>query len=343
MADVKTYSLTDLGISNDDLGLLLNSGYDLDQTSGISEAKKDEILAKVYELKKEKASKQEEDVKLKEAIDELKKGLENASTEDEKKQVLEKFNNTIGTTVYSDHTTAENSSHEEIADRVTTMMKSVEAKSVDGEKTEYNAEDIETLMKQMDIYLLKPEEVENSDILKANNPNYEGVHRQLFEEHVQLCSKIIKDYGEGRISVTPDAIAPMGEFISKFGKEYIADAQGRLQSHESGNKYDLTSEAQLAGQRLAYEKLNPQSPKTETVQTEEKDRVAYLQENNRYIRSNVAGKHRTAEQWGVLYEYIEHNPTLKTDEDRRKAKEKLDEDFERTANNGVKKLLPKKV
>ena len=342
MADVKTYSLTDLGISNDDLGLLLNSGYDLNQTSGISEAKKDEILAKVYELKKEKASKQEEDVKLKEAIDELKKGLENASTEDEKKQVLEKFNNTIGTTVYSDHTTAENSSHEEIADRVSTMMKSVEAKSVDGEKTEYNAEDIETLMKQMDIYLLKPEEVENSDILKASNPNYEGVHRQLFEEHVQLCSKIIKDYGEGRINVTPDAIAPMGEFISKFGKEHIADAQGRLQSHESGNKYDLTSEAQLAGQRLAYEKLNPQSPKTETVQTEEKDRVAYLQENNRYIRSNVAGKHRTAEQWGVLYEYIEHNPTLKTDEDRRKAKEKLDEEFERTANNGVKKAFAEK-
>ena len=83
------------------------------------------------------------------------------------------------------------------------------AKSVDGEKTVYNAEDIELLMKQMDIYLLKPEEVENSDILKASNPNYEQTHRQLFEEHVQLCSKIIKDYGEGRINVTPDAIAPI--------------------------------------------------------------------------------------------------------------------------------------
>ncbi len=54
MADVKTYSLTDLGISNDDLGLLLDSGYGLNQTSGISEAQRDEILAKVYELRKEK-------------------------------------------------------------------------------------------------------------------------------------------------------------------------------------------------------------------------------------------------------------------------------------------------
>ena len=108
-------SLPFLGISNDDLGLLLDSGYGLNQTSGISEAQRDEILAKVYELKKEKASKQE-DAKLKEAVDELKKGLENASTEDEKKQVLEKFNDTIGTTVYSDYTMAENSSREEIAD-----------------------------------------------------------------------------------------------------------------------------------------------------------------------------------------------------------------------------------
>ncbi len=292
-------------------------------------------------LGKKKASKQE-DAKLKEAVDELKKGLENASTEDEKKQVLEKFNDTIGTTVYSDYTMAENSSREEIADRVTSMMKGVEAKSIDGEKTEYNAQDIQELMKQMDIYLLHPDEVQNSDILKNNNPNYESVHRQLFAEHVQLCSKIIKDYGEGRINVTPDAIAPMGEFISKFGKEYIADANGNLQSHESGNKYDLTSEAQLAGQRLAYEKLNPQSPKTETVQTEEKDRVAYLQENNRYIRSNVAGQNRTAEQWSILYEYIDHNPTLKTDDDRRKAKEKLDKDFERTANKKAKEAFAEK-
>ncbi len=342
MADARTYSLTDLGISNDDLGLLLNSGYDLNQVSGISEAKREEILAKIYELKKEKSSKQEENKKLNDAIDELKKSLENASTEEEKKQAVEKFNDTIGTTVYSDHTTAENSSHEEIADRVTSMMKGMEAKSMDGVKTEYNAEDIELLMKQMDIYLQRPDEVQNSDILKAANPNYEETHQKLFAEHVQLCSKIIKDYGEGRIHVTPDAIAPMGVFISKFGKEYIADAKGNLQSHESGNKYDLTSEAQLAGQRLAYEKLNPQSVKTEPEQEQNKDRVAYLQENNRYIRSNVAGQNRTAEQWSILYEYIDHNPTLKTDYDRRKAKEKLDKDFERTANKKAKEAFAEK-
>ena len=54
----KTYTLNDLGVTIDDLILLQSTGYEFDEDEGITEEKREEVLARIYEAKQAQKSKE---------------------------------------------------------------------------------------------------------------------------------------------------------------------------------------------------------------------------------------------------------------------------------------------
>lgn len=210
----------------------------------------------------------------------------------------------------------------------------------------YSKEDIDGMMKAADVYLKAPDEVDNHEILEKANPKYKETHAQLFEDQLKEIQDVIRDYGEGKADISPEAAESMQKLIETYGKEY---SKGKLVPNMS---YDVTPEAALANQRLAFEKPSLakalEEKNAEKAETKEEVVVEQTEEEKnapKYSRDDIrgahktAGKDRTVEQWKMLYEQIDHNPELKTDKDREKAKKKLDEDFNRTANKGVKKAF----
>ena len=115
----------------------------------------------------------------------------------------------------------------------------------------YDKEDIDALLRQGEIYLRKPEEVDNLDIIKQANPNYrEEIHQELFAEHVEQVSSLIKDYAEGRADISPEALESMEKLVEAYGKEYQRGTVLKNDMH-----YDITQDAANAHQRLAAERV----------------------------------------------------------------------------------------
>ena len=400
----KTYTLNDLGVTIDDLILLQGIGYEFDESEGITEEKREEVLARIYEAKQAQKSKDTKPVahdvptatpeQAKQANYDAKNGKE-VSLQDMasivksqtiiSKDLRDQLPNVIKSAVEKDSLTAEetaalgylldelngkhvedkknpHSIHEynkrfadmpELLEQADKKVKEASVTVVPAVEKTYTKEEIEELLTAGEVYLMKPSEVFGKE---GEKENVADAHNNGFEEHVTKMSALIKDYGEGKVDVAPDALLGMDKLVALYGKEY---ARGKLFKNDMS--YDVTQDAANAAQRVAFEKklhgiktpveeekvvvvpveedvITP----AEDIAQEEKDRIEYLRKNNRYIRSNVPGKDRTVEQWNILYDYIDHNPTLKTDEDRRKAKEKLDKEFERTANKKVKEAFAKK-
>lgn len=213
----------------------------------------------------------------------------------------------------------------------------------------YSKEDLDGMMKAADVYLKAPDEVDNHEILEKANPKYKETHTQLFEDQLKEIQGVIKDYGEGKADISPEATESMQKLIETYGKEY---SKGKITPDMA---YEVTPEAALASQRLAFEKpslakaleeKNAEKAETkEEVVVEQSKEEKEEKEEPKYSRDDIrgahktAGKDRTVDQWKMLYTQIDHNPELKTDKDREKAKKKLDEEFNRTANKGVKKAF----
>ncbi|MBQ8785988.1 MAG: hypothetical protein IJZ59_08140 [Alphaproteobacteria bacterium] len=395
----RTYTLNDLGVTIDDLILLQGTGYEFDESEDITEEKREEVLARIYEAKQTQKSKDTKPIthdvpaatveQAKQVKYDAKNGKE-VSLQDMasvvkaetiiNKDLRDQLPNVIKSAVEKDSLTAEevsalgylldelkgkhvedkknpHSIHEynkrfadmpELLEQAAQKVKEASVTVVPAVEKTYTKEEIEELLTAGEVYLMKPSEAFGKE---GEKENVADAHNDGFADHVTKMSALIKDYGEGKVDVAPDALLDMDKLVALYGKEYA-----RGTAIKDSMSYDVTQDAANASQRVAFEKklhgiktpveekivVVPVEEETKDVDQEEKDRIEYLRKNNRYIRSNVAGKHRTAEQWGVLYEYIDHNPTLKTDEDRRKAKEKLDEDFERTANKEVKEAFAKK-
>ncbi len=213
----------------------------------------------------------------------------------------------------------------------------------------YSKEDLDGMMKAADVYLKAPDEVDNHEILEKANPKYKETHTQLFEDQLKEIQGVIKDYGEGKADISPEAAESMQKLIETYGKEY---SKGKITPDMA---YEVTPEAALASQRLAFEKpslakaleeknTEKAEIKEEVVQQPE-EKTSEEKEEPKYSRDDIrgahktAGKDRTVDQWKMLYTQIDHNPELKTDKDREKAKKKLDEEFNRTANKGVKRAF----
>lgn len=112
----------------------------------------------------------------------------------------------------------------------------------------YNREELEALLRQGEIYLAKPEEIqENPDAGRRDN------HQQLFADHVHEVETLIKDYAEGRVSIEPDAMESMEKLLDAYGKDYVRGT-GSKDKFKNGVSYDITQEACDAQQRLAAER-----------------------------------------------------------------------------------------
>lgn len=305
----RTYSLNDLGVTADDLILLDASGYSFDETDNISEEKRDEILSRLYDLKrKDRENAQKEtlpgerkipeipaatDEQLKDMNYRLKHGehlsaQEVASAVARGGIVSKDMRAEIKNAIVS-FTNADNVSEEE-AGAVSYLLDELDGKHIEkhknghsveeykkqfadnpeileaaGKKLEdvnnapaavvmYDKENIDALLKQGEIYLRKPEEVDNHDILEQANPNYRETHQELFAEHVEQVSSLIKDYAEGRANITPEALESMEKLVETYGREY---ARGTASSDKfkNGVSYDITQDAANAQQRLAAERV----------------------------------------------------------------------------------------
>lgn len=115
----------------------------------------------------------------------------------------------------------------------------------DNTSKHYSREDIDGILKAHEVYLLAPGEVQNHDLLKELNPNYESTHGDLFVETVETAEKDIAAYANGELTIDADAYDSMKKYIETFGKSTQKDENGELM---------YTPEAQKALERLDAEK-----------------------------------------------------------------------------------------
>lgn len=109
----------------------------------------------------------------------------------------------------------------------------------DTQSRTYSKEDIEFLLNSFEIYLKSPDELENKDILMANNPKYKEAHLELFEEAVLQAQKDIQDFADGSLELDENALESMQNYIETFGKEY------------QNNRYGYTPQALKALEKIA--------------------------------------------------------------------------------------------
>lgn len=305
----RTYSLNDLGVTADDLILLDASGYSFDETDNISEEKRDEILSRLYDLKrkdrenaqKETSSAERKTPEIPAATDEQLKDMNYRLRHGEHLSAQEVASAVASGRIVSkdiraeiknaivNFTNADNVSEEE-AGAVSYLLDELDGKHIEkhkngnsveeykkqfadspeileaaGKKLEdvnnapaavvmYDKEDIDALLKQGEIYLRKPEEVDNHDILEQANPNYRETHQELFAEHVEQVSSLIKDYAEGRANIYPEALESMEKLVEAYGREY-ARGTASADKFKNGVSYDITQDAANAHQRLAAERV----------------------------------------------------------------------------------------
>lgn len=115
----------------------------------------------------------------------------------------------------------------------------------DNTSKHYSKEDIDGILKAHEVYLQAPGEVQNHDLLKELNPNYESTHGDLFVETVETAEKDIAAYANGELIIDADAYDSMKKYIETFGKTPKKDENG---------EFIYTPEAQKALERLDAEK-----------------------------------------------------------------------------------------
>ena len=103
-------------------------------------------------------------------------------------------------------------------------------------ENKYTKKDLDGIMQAFNVYLQNPEDL--NDNLKRALPDYAERNTDLFVETVERASADIKSFSEGKLSITPDAVFAMEEYIATFGKELI------------NKKYQYTPEATKALERL---------------------------------------------------------------------------------------------
>ena len=172
--------------------------------------------------------------------------------------------------------------------------KSKTAKEAPRAKTTYGKDQLDGFLKAYDVYLKAPNDVQNHDLLKELDPNYESVHGDLFADSVEKGSADIAAFADGYLDIDSDAIDSMQKYIETFGKEY------------NKGSYEYTPAAQKALDRLkdlrqqAQEKAKQQqAQKADT----EKSKTAKIKE-----LMKKKPQDRTLQDYLFLKEAIEQNP-----------------------------------
>lgn len=143
--------------------------------------------------------------------------------------------------------TSNTDTHENADEAVIDMEDILNEENISADNTpkHYSQEDIDGILKAHEVYLLAPDEVQNHDLLKELNPNYESTHGDLFVETVETAEKDIASYANGELTIDADAYDSMKKYIETFGKSTQKDENG---------EFMYTPEAQKALERLNAEK-----------------------------------------------------------------------------------------
>ena len=107
----------------------------------------------------------------------------------------------------------------------------------------YSKEDIDGMMKAADVYLKAPDEVDNHEILEKANPKYKETHAQLFEDQLKEIQDVIRDYGEGKADISPEAAESMQKLINLVSEDVVEQTQKAFENigvllEASGLTYD---------------------------------------------------------------------------------------------------------
>ena len=365
----KTYPLNDLGVTIDDLILLQSTGYEFDESEGITEEKREEVLARIYEAKQAQKSPKKEtrdfadlvpsataeqakqikydakngkEISLQELASVVK--AETIINKDLRKQLpvvvkyaVEKDSLTPEETAalgyILDEINGKNAKDkknpdvpplyrrafadmpellEQAAQKVQESPLPAENPSV--EKT-YTKEEIEELLTAGEVYLKSSNEVWGKE---GEKENVAEAHNDGFADHVTKMSALIKDYGEGKVDVAPDALLGMDKLVALYGKEY---ARGKLFKNDMS--YDVTQDAADAAQRVAFEKklhgIKTPIEEEKVVVTPTEEVVAEenkpTEEKEEYSKEEIAEAmkkkpaDRTLRDWIIIKYAIQNHPT----------------------------------
>lgn len=142
----------------------------------------------------------------------------------------------------------------------------------ENENRKYSKQDLDSRMHAFDIFLKNPEDIDNKDIIEANNPNFKEAHNDLFEEYVLQAQKDIQDFADGSLDLDEDALESMQKYIETFGKEY------------QGTNYGYTPQAQKALEKISSLKTQKEN---ETISKSNiqgfADQIEVVNENSQNI------------------------------------------------------------
>lgn len=130
-----------------------------------------------------------------------------------------------------------------------------------------SAQDIKTILKQQEIYLMSPEELVSQHPELAKTKNLAEVHEKMFAELHEQSIANLHDFVAGKLDLTPDALEVMESFIATFADGYKAPEMKKL-----------AADARQKLQELKQQK-EPQKHKTKVVsqlEAEEADFKRFL-------------------------------------------------------------------
>ncbi|MBP3545772.1 MAG: hypothetical protein J6K16_01400 [Alphaproteobacteria bacterium] len=363
----KTYTLNDLGVTIDDLILLQSTGYEFDENEGITEERREEVLAKIYEAKQTRKSPKKEtrnfaDLVPSATVEQAKQVKYDAKNGKEvslqdmasvvkaetiiNKDLRDQLPNVIKSAVEKDSLTPEetaalgylldelngkhvedkknpHSIHEynkrfadmpELLEQAAQKVEEASVTVVPAVEKTYTKEEIEELLTAGEVYLMKPTEAFGKE---GEKENVADAHNDGFEKHATKMSALIKDYGEGKVDVAPDALLDMDKLVALYGKEY---ARGKL--FKNSMSYDVTQDAADAAQRVAFEKklhgIKTPVEEEKVVVTpikEVEEENKPTEEKEEYSKEEIAEAmkkkpaDRSLRDWIIIKHAIQNHPT----------------------------------
>ena len=115
---------------------------------------------------------------------------------------------------------------------------------------QYSRQDLETILKQQEIYLMSPDELLTEHPELSGTKNIADVHEQLFAELHERSIADLRDFIDGKLELAPDALETMESFIATFADGYKAPEMKKLAAdarHKLSELKNLTPENLSAG------------------------------------------------------------------------------------------------
>lgn len=128
----------------------------------------------------------------------------------------------------------------------------------------YSRQDLETILKQQDIYLMSAEELVKAHPELADTKNLAKVNDEMFAELHEQSIADLRNFVEGKLDLDPDALDTMEKFIATFAdgykapemKKLAADARHKLNELKTAAPEKLSAEnSQLEAEEAEFKRF----------------------------------------------------------------------------------------